>query len=395
MQSKNNQVTPANKIVLLKFIIWWFIEFWAGKYAGILSEKMLGMYGKIFTYLAKGGNNNTPEFFSLLLDLWPGEGKELMEIGASIPMEILLPGYVKEYFEWYALEHTEKTIIYLEKVKSIIAKLDAMGKGMNEDRISDLLMAVESDIDIAKNRGDLPLGYRTGIEFLDSRCEGIQAWTVTRLNAYSGTGKSKLTYFICNNLLRDWKKVLYFSLEVQAKMVLKNLLANWYKEDFYPLMKGKIEYDFMDFYDQAKGNLDITDKFTNIREIEEYVKLQKPDVVFIDFVQNMSGEWASEYERMTKIAVQIQRMAIENNVAVFDVSQISNEGSNYKLGQMIPSKGSGGLVASADVGLVLYKSDNLLKLAIAKNKFGDSQIETILEYNFSKWTFIDKWPNTF
>jgi len=87
---------------------------------------------------------------------------------------------------------------------------------------------------------------------------------------------------------------------------------------------------------------------------------------------------------MTKIAVQIQRMAIENNVAVFDVSQISNEGSNYKLGQMIPSKGSGGLVASADVGLVLYKSDNLLKLAIAKNKFGDSQIETILEYNFSK-----------
>jgi len=73
-------------------------------------------------------------------------------------------------------------------------------------------------------------------------------------------------------------------------MVLKNLLANWYKEDFYPLMKGKIEYDFMDFYDQAKGNLDITDKFTNIREIEEYVKLQKPDVVFIDFVQNMSGE---------------------------------------------------------------------------------------------------------
>jgi len=73
-------------------------------------------------------------------------------------------------------------------------------------------------------------------------------------------------------------------------MVLKNLLANWYKENFYPLMKGKIDYDFMDFYDTAKGNLDITDKFTNIREIEEYVKLQKPDVVFIDFVQNMSGE---------------------------------------------------------------------------------------------------------
>jgi len=57
---------------------------------------------------------------------------------------------------------------------------------------------------------------------------------------------------------------------------------------------------------------------------------------------------------------------------------------------MIPSKGSGGLVASADVGLVLYKSDNLLKLAIAKNKFGDSQIETTLGYNFSKGIFIDK-----
>lgn len=72
---------------------------------------------------------------------------------------------------------------------------------------------------------------------------------------------------------------------------------------------------------------------------------------------------------MSEVAIQIQQMAIRNNIAVLDLSQIANEGTEWKIGQKIPSKGSGSLVASADVGLMLYKRDQQLKLALAKNKF--------------------------
>jgi hypothetical protein len=45
------------------------------------------------------------------------------------------------------------------------------------------------------------------------------------------------------------------------------------------------------------------------------------------------------YEQMSKIAKRIQRLAIEQNIIIIDVSQMSNDGAkNYKIGDMIPSK---------------------------------------------------------
>ena len=58
---------------------------------------------------------------------------------------------------------------------------------------------------------------------------------------------------------------------------------------------------------------------------------------------------------MTRIAGDIQKMAISTGKPFFDLSQVSNEGTKYKLGDMIPSKGSGAFVHACDVGLVLTK----------------------------------------
>ena len=76
---------------------------------------------------------------------------------------------------------------------------------------------------------------------------------------------------------------------------------------------------------------------------------------------------------MSKIAKRIQRLAIEQNIIIIDVSQMSNDGAkNYKIGDMIPSKLGGELVASTDIGLVLTSNSergDLLNLYVAKNKF--------------------------
>lgn len=58
-----------------------------------------------------------------------------------------------------------------------------------------------------------------------------------RLNGYSNIGKSKLSYFICNNLLKQNAKIVYFSLEVQKKLLLGNLFANWFGVGYYDIMK--------------------------------------------------------------------------------------------------------------------------------------------------------------
>ena len=93
---------------------------------------------------------------------------------------------------------------------------------------------------------------------------------------------------------------------------------------------------------------------------------------------------------MTNIAIDIQQMAIKNNIAVFDLSQVSNEWAKYKKWWIIPSKGSGALVASADVGLLLQREWEKTSLFIAKNKFWHNGVEIQMSVDFSKWDFVDE-----
>jgi hypothetical protein len=41
---------------------------------------------------------------------------------------------------------------------------------------------------------------------------------------------------------------------------------------------------------------------------------------------------------MTDVAREIQRVANESGKHIFDLSQVSNDGTKYKTGDMIPSK---------------------------------------------------------
>ena len=41
---------------------------------------------------------------------------------------------------------------------------------------------------------------------------------------------------------------------------------------------------------------------------------------------------------MNDVARRIRKLSAENNVAVFDLSQVSNEGKKYKKGDVIPAK---------------------------------------------------------
>jgi hypothetical protein len=58
---------------------------------------------------------------------------------------------------------------------------------------------------------------------------------------------------------------------------------------------------------------------------------------------------------------------------------------------MIPSKGSGALVHSADIGIIIYWVDETC-IAVAKNKFWKKDIKIDLDCDFSTSTFkFKKW----
>ena len=231
----------------------------------------------------------------------------------------------------------------------------------------------------------------------------VLPWTVTRVTAYSNTGKSKLAYFLASNLLKQWKKTLFINLEVPKDTVLQNILASYSGKHLNDIIKQQgmnAIWDYLNEYTDLP--LTIVDNKWEWEAISSFIISHKPEVVFIDFIQNIEIEWNNVYEQMSKIAKRIQRLAIEQNIIIIDVSQMSNDGAkNYKIGDMIPSKWGGELVASTDIGLVLTSNSergDLLNLYVAKNKFWRKEdcIELQVNYKLNQFKVVSvTWKKTF
>ena len=72
-------------------------------------------------------------------------------------------------------------------------------------------------------------------------------------------------------------------------------------------------------------HLKIVDNKRRWDEIKKMAQMDKPDVLFIDFIQNIKVDGNNIYEKMSELAVEIQSLAIDNNIAIIDISQMSNE----------------------------------------------------------------------
>ena len=228
------------------------------------------------------------------------------------------------------------------------------------------------------------LGMPSPYPTIDKMTSGIIRGKVYTIAGYSNTGKSKFAYNYVNHFLNAGKKVVFFSLEVDSGMVLWNLCCNRYNKDFNALqLEDVVQSDF--------NNLYIYDTAYAMDDIINITEQIKPDIVFIDFVQNVQCQGSSEYECMSTIARDMQQLAIQFDVTVFSLSQLSNSaGKDVTRGDssFIPLKGAGELYASSDVVFLLIPVGDQIALSIIKNKYGRKEEGIFFTTNFSKWTFV-------
>ena len=234
------------------------------------------------------------------------------------------------------------------------------------------------------------LGYETWFPILDKITDGIQKGTVTRMIAYANTWKSKYSYHITNKLLEQGANVIYFTLEVTQNQVIYNLMANKYKISLRDVYLMNFENE--DMGELFSKKLEIVNDKYSLNEILRYTESRSPDAIIIDFVQNIDAGGWSEYEEMTQIARKLQQLAIKNNIAIFDLSQTSNEWAKAE-SDVIHAKWSGALVASADIVLVMKRDkieENTLNVKVAKNKFWPRKsLDFTIDYEKNLWT--EKW----
>jgi len=236
-----------------------------------------------------------------------------------------------------------------------------------------------------EGKRDWMLGIESPYPYIDKITSWIIRGKVYTIAGYSNTGKSKFSYNYVNHFLKAGKKVVFYSLEVDSGMVLWNLACNRYGKNFNELQLEDITQSHFKW-------LQIYDTCYNISDIIAITEREKPDIVFIDFVQNVQCSGSSEYERMSMIARDMQQMAIVYDVTVFSLSQLSNSaGRSVTMGDsdFVPLKWAGELYASSDVIFLLHPDwSDAIQLSIIKNKYWPKENNIPFITNFSKWTFV-------
>lgn len=178
--------------------------------------------------------------------------------------------------------------------------------------------------------------------------------------------KTTFVLSMLENILKQNKKVLIFSLDMSAVQITKRILLMNAEVGIIHEKLGKLTAS--DFEKLAKTfeiisewNLAVDDtSCITIDQIEEKIKETKPEIVFIDYLQLISGNKKKDrFSQIENICLNLKRIAKENEVIIFMTSQLSRAvESRYDKRPMLSDlRESGAIENISDVVVFLYRDE--------------------------------------
>ena len=181
---------------------------------------------------------------------------------------------------------------------------------------------------------------KTGFSSLDDVLRDIDKSSLITIGARPAIGKACFMTNIMLNLLEQNKKCLFFSFEMSEKQLLKRLLAQIAEvNSMYLCSSGAIaqrKKELEKFVEAVNKIKDYTltifdDTKTNVKDIRKKVKENKPDYIFIDYLQRINiPNKKPRIEAMEEVMINLKKVAKENNCTIFLTSQLSNAVENRK-----------------------------------------------------------------
>ena len=187
-------------------------------------------------------------------------------------------------------------------------------------------------------------GLTTGISSLDKMLGGgFYKNTLNVFAAITHGGKSLIMSSIASHLLLVEKKdILFITLEMPEKEVLKRIYANVLNIDvntFKSYSKEELKAIHQKVVDQGLGNLIVKEYPTGTLStnmlrgyVDKYVaKFKKmPDVIMVDYLTimkaNSMNENTSEYVYYKKVAEEVRALAMELDLPIVTAAQLNRSG---------------------------------------------------------------------
>lgn len=241
--------------------------------------------------------------------------------------------------------------------------------------------------------------FRTGFDVIDDVLYGsVMPGSQIVLSGATGMGKTMVMLNIALQLAKLGKRVRYFSLENSIHSLIVRLTANTSEIQTENIRRGDISDIELKALNMAYERLmhldfDIYDNIYDPVQICKKIEEEKPDVFFIDYVQNL---YLNDYvvnrnrtQEVGKISGLMREAAVKNDAISVLGSQLNREVDKRqdKRPKNSDLRDSGELEQDADVIMLLYRDEyyyyettkpGILEIAISKNREGRTGVAEFL-----------------
>ncbi len=380
-------------------------EFYLDKHSKIFEcMKSLDIKGSVVDLTTVSEELNNRDWLKSI-----GNIEYLTEIIESVPSAANIDEYIKIVEEKAILRRLidEATAIINDSYKTsnniseVIdeaeKKIFAVSKSLRSTEfrpIQEVLYSTQQNLEqLSKNKGSIT-GIASGFYDLDKITSGFHPCELIIIAARPGVGKTAVALNIVNNIAINCKKtVALFNMEMGAEQLATRMLSNVGGIDGNKLKTGKLEDSDWRKLNEAISKLSNTKIFIDdnasntVGEIRSKCRklAASPsglDIVVIDYItliQGTSKNGASRQQEVADISRTLKTMAMELNVPVIALSQLSRsiEKREDKKPMLSDLRESGAIEQDADIVAFLHcsdeekeKQDSLVEFIIRKHRNG-------------------------
>ena len=191
------------------------------------------------------------------------------------------------------------------------------------------------------------------------------------------TGKTTFISFLAKKFLEQGFTVAVWGNEEPAVRTKLRIIQSYFEVTREELVAGRGEFAQI-WSEQVSDNLHVLDCVgTTIQEIDDWCKINKPDIVFIDQLDKVKigGKYNRGDEKLKEIYLQAREIAKKNKCLVWGVSQASAEAEGMRnVEYQYLDNSKTGKAGEADLIIGIGKRnddqgrDGLRHICISKNK---------------------------
>ncbi len=291
--------------------------------------------------------------------------------------------------------------LILEKVQNIAVKI------LPEEEERSLSELLKHTL-ISSSQG---VKYRFKLKSINKVLGGVDVCETITIGGYTSQGKTSLALQLCKDFCEQGLKVLYCTSEVSEIETSRRLLANLQEKNIMDFRKGKFTANEKESLQELADLMAYTWKLEiktvfSMAEIKKCVYKYEPDILFIDYLQNLSRkEDKNDYQKVTHDMQNIQILTRDKEITTFVLSQLSRNKEDIRKPRLSDLRDSGAIEEKSNIVLFVYWEDRLkqkimprtgneppekMEIIIAKNR--DGTIGTVyLDYypEFCKLTDRD------